>query len=119
MFREMNRVLKPGGRLQIGDILVQKPVPEEAKLDMASGPVKFPVLCWKQRYGRRSSAAGFVDVEIPWRADIFSGAPQATSAAAFGTQGINPGPEGGRVSRGGPRSVHDGRRPSEPTLDTV
>ena len=33
--------------------------------------------------------AGFVDVEIPWRADIFSGAPQATSAAAFGTQGIN------------------------------
>ena len=29
--REMARVLKPGGRLQIGDILVQKPVPEGAK----------------------------------------------------------------------------------------
>lgn len=28
---EMARVLKPTGRLQIGDILVQKPVPEEAK----------------------------------------------------------------------------------------
>ncbi len=28
---EMHRVLKPGGRLQIGDILVQKAVPESAK----------------------------------------------------------------------------------------
>ena len=28
---EMSRVLKPGGRLQIGDILVQTAVPEDAK----------------------------------------------------------------------------------------
>jgi arsenite methyltransferase len=33
--REMARVLKPGGRLQIGDILVQKPVPQNAKEDIA------------------------------------------------------------------------------------
>ena len=33
--REMARVLKPGGRLQIGDILVQKPVPQDAKEDVA------------------------------------------------------------------------------------
>lgn len=33
--REMARVLKPGGRLQIGDILVQKPVPESAKRDIS------------------------------------------------------------------------------------
>lgn len=31
---EMARVLKPGGRLQIGDILVQRPVPESAKRDI-------------------------------------------------------------------------------------
>jgi len=31
VFSEMYRVLKPGGRLQLGDILVQKAVPEEAK----------------------------------------------------------------------------------------
>jgi hypothetical protein len=34
-------------------------------------------------------AAGFVNFEITWQADVFSGAPQASSAAEFGTQGIN------------------------------
>lgn len=32
--QEMARVLKPGGRLQIGDILVQKAVPQSAKRDI-------------------------------------------------------------------------------------
>ena len=32
--QEMARVLKPGGRLQIGDILVQKAVPESGKRDL-------------------------------------------------------------------------------------
>jgi SAM-dependent methyltransferase len=37
--KEMARVLKPKGRLQIGDILVQKPVPESAKrkIDLWTG----------------------------------------------------------------------------------
>ncbi len=34
-------------------------------------------------------AAGFVGFEITWRKDVFSGAPQAGSAANFGTLGIN------------------------------
>ena len=36
---EMARVLKPGGRLQIADILVEKPVPEDAKrkIDLWTG----------------------------------------------------------------------------------
>ncbi len=34
-------------------------------------------------------AAGFVGFEITWRGDVFSGAPQASSAAKFGTLGIN------------------------------
>jgi arsenite methyltransferase len=39
VFAEMQRVLKPGGRIQIGDILVQKPVPEGAKrnIDLWTG----------------------------------------------------------------------------------
>ncbi len=35
VFSEMNRVLKPGGRIQIGDILVQTAVPEDAKRDVS------------------------------------------------------------------------------------
>jgi hypothetical protein len=33
-------------------------------------------------------AAGFIDFEITWRADVFAGAPQSSSAADFGTLGI-------------------------------
>jgi hypothetical protein len=34
-------------------------------------------------------AAGFVGFEIAWRADVFAGAPQSSSAANYGTLGIN------------------------------
>jgi ubiquinone/menaquinone biosynthesis C-methylase UbiE len=39
VFKEMLRVLRPGGRIQIGDILVHKEVPQDAKddIDLWSG----------------------------------------------------------------------------------
>lgn len=39
VFREMHRVLKPGGRIQVGDILVHREVPQDARddIDLWSG----------------------------------------------------------------------------------
>jgi ubiquinone/menaquinone biosynthesis C-methylase UbiE len=34
VYRELSRVLKPGGRLQIADVVVQKPVPQDAREDI-------------------------------------------------------------------------------------
>ncbi len=34
-------------------------------------------------------AAGFTGFEITWRVDVFSGAPQESSAADYDTKGIN------------------------------
>ena len=34
VFRELNRVLKPGGWIQVADILVEKPIPHDAKLNI-------------------------------------------------------------------------------------
>ena len=35
VFREIFRILKPGGRLAVSDILAKKPMPEKLKSDMA------------------------------------------------------------------------------------
>jgi hypothetical protein len=34
-------------------------------------------------------AAGFVSFDVTWRGDVYKDAPQASSAAKFGTLGIN------------------------------
>jgi arsenite methyltransferase len=86
---EMSRVLKPNGRLQVGDILVQKAVPESAKrkIDLWTGWIAGALL--EAELEATVVAAGFVGFEITWRKDVFSDAPQAGSAEKFGTLGIN------------------------------
>ena len=85
---EMFRVLKPGGRLQIADIALQKPVPEDAKSDVTlwTGCIAGGVL--KAQLEGKVAAAGFKNIEVIWGKDVFSGAPQHSDAAEFGTLGV-------------------------------
>lgn len=85
---EMYRVLKPGGRIQIADIALQKPVPEGSKSDVTlwTGCIAGGLL--KAQLERKVAAAGFKDIEVIWGKDVFSGAPQHSDAAKFGTLGV-------------------------------
>jgi SAM-dependent methyltransferase len=85
---EMYRVLKPGGRIQIADIALQKPVPEGVKSDVTlwTGCIAGGLL--KAQLERKVIAAGFREIEVTWGKDVFSGAPQHSDAAEFGTLGV-------------------------------
>ena len=85
---EMYRVLKPGGRIQIADIALQKPVPEGSKSDVTlwTGCIAGGLL--KTQLERKVMAAGFREIEVTWGKDVFSGAPQHSDAAEFGTLGV-------------------------------
>jgi ubiquinone/menaquinone biosynthesis C-methylase UbiE len=85
---EMYRVLKPGGHIQVADIALQKPVPENARSDVTlwTGCIAGGLL--KVQLERKVAAVGFKDIDVVWGKDVFSGAPQHSDAAEFGTLGV-------------------------------
>lgn len=84
---EMARVLRPGGRLQAADIVLQRAVPEGSKedVDLWTGCIAGGLLSSELEALVRD--AGFVDVEIIPGVDVFAGAAQHSNAAAYGTRG--------------------------------
>jgi len=84
---EMFRVLRPGGRLQAADIVLERPVSASSKQDVSlwSGCIAGGLLIGELR--ELITAAGFTAVEVAPGGEVFTGAPQASNAAAYGTRG--------------------------------
>ena len=84
---EIHRVLRPGGRLQAADIVLTRSVDGADKQDVSlwTGCIAGGLL--EDEIRSLVSDAGFTDVEIVVGGEVFAGAPQASSAADFGTKG--------------------------------
>jgi SAM-dependent methyltransferase len=66
--REAFRVLRPGGRFAVSDVVVRGAVPEHVRQDMESWIGCIAGALDESDYANRLRAAGFTDVEIdPWR----------------------------------------------------
>jgi len=62
--REAYRVLRPGGRLSISDIVTRSPVPEHLKGDLSAWAACIGGALSEDEYRQNLVAAGFVDIEI-------------------------------------------------------
>jgi SAM-dependent methyltransferase len=84
---EMFRVLRSGGRAQLADIVLDRPVPGGSKADVSlwTGCIAGGLI--EEDLRGLVQEAGFRDVEVQRGIDVFSGAPQHSDAAAFGTVG--------------------------------
>jgi arsenite methyltransferase len=86
---EMYRVLRPGGRLQVADIVLGRSVSSTSKQDASlwTGCIAGGLL--EDEIRDLLAAAGFVNVELVPGADVFADAPQQSSAASYGALGLS------------------------------
>lgn len=88
VMRELSRVLKPNGHLQIADIVVGKQVPQSAKddIDLWSSCIAGALLY--SEWTEILDQLGFDVIEWGREVDVFSGSVHESGAADFETKGI-------------------------------
>jgi len=64
VMKEALRVLKPGGRFAVSDIVLKKPLPEKAQKDVIAWTGCVAGAMLEQDYNEKLARAGFTDIEI-------------------------------------------------------
>lgn len=88
VMREVYRVLKPGGRFQIGDIVVHIDVPQEAKDDVELWSNCIAGALTKDEWQWVLDHVGFRDVRWGSETDVYSGSKHESDAKEFETRGV-------------------------------
>ena len=71
VFREAFRILKPGGRLAVSDVVLLRELPEEFRGDMSAWSACFSGALLEEEYLASISRAGFVEVQVVGK-DVYS-----------------------------------------------
>ena len=71
VFRESYRVLKPGGRLIVSDIVAERTLPDEIKNDPDAWATCIAGALEQQEYLRKMKKAGFDDVEVTLKREFY------------------------------------------------
>jgi len=88
VMREVYRVLKPGGRFQIGDIVVHIDVPQEAKDDVELWSNCIAGALTRDEWQWVLDEVGFTDVRWGVETDVYSGSKHESDAREFETRGV-------------------------------
>jgi SAM-dependent methyltransferase len=92
VFREAFRVLKPGGRMMVSDIVLERPLPESVRrsVEAYAGCISGALL--EDDYLAAIRDAGFIDVEVVAQSSyaIGSSNPDASELAALQAEGVTP-----------------------------
>jgi arsenite methyltransferase len=95
VLREAFRVLKPGGRFAVSDVIVRGEVPEDVRRSMELWVGCIAGAIEEAEYAEKLKAAGFVDVEVePWRIYKIDDARAFLSAAGIDVERLAPQVEG-------------------------
>ncbi len=89
VMREVYRVLKPGGRFQVGDIVVHIDVPQEAKDDVELWSNCNAGALTQDEWKWVLQQVGFTDVRWGAQTDVYSGSKHESDAKEFDTRGVS------------------------------
>lgn len=89
VMREVYRVLKPGGRFQVGDIVVHVDVPQEAKDDVELWSNCIAGALTQDEWKWVLDQVGFTDVRWGAQTDVYSGSKHESDAKEFDTRGVS------------------------------